>query len=268
MPTLIYDKHDGIARITLNRPEKRNAMTPEMSCRMADAWADSAADPAVRIILLSATGDTAFCAGSDLTLAVPLKAGRRAPSDEWDERYLSDPTIVERALLKGVECFKPIVAAINGIAIGGGMEMLMGTDIRIAAENARFGLSEVARGLVPAGGSMVHLPRQVGWCAAMELIMLGEPVSAVRAREIGLINQVVPAGELAATAEAVARKLAAGAPIAQQEAKRAMLLAADRSLEEGYACEQLAAAAVRHTEDAQEGIRAFVERRSPVFVGR
>ncbi len=268
MSTLIYEKRGAIARIVINRPEKHNAMTPEMSCRMTDAWTDAAEDPAIRVALLTGAGTAAFCTGSDLTLAVPLKAGRRAPENEWDERYLSDASIAHRALLKDVEFLKPIVVAVNGIAVGGGTEMLMNTDIRIAADNARFGLPEICRGLVPAGGSMVHLPQQVGWCAAMELIMLGQPISAARALEMGLVNKVVPAEELTVVAEGIAQQLAAGAPLAQQAAKRAMIAASGRPLAEGYAVEQAAMLSVRQTADAAEGVRAFTEKRSPIFVGR
>ena len=110
------------------------------------------------------------------------------PQDEWDERFVADESIMYRALLKGFDFFKPVVVAVNGIAVAGGMELLMSTDIRIVSESASFGLSEVSRGLLPSGGSLVHLPRQVGWCAAMEIVLLAEPISAQRASEMGFIN--------------------------------------------------------------------------------
>jgi enoyl-CoA hydratase len=265
---IIYEKHDGIAHIVLNRPQKYNALTPEMYCRLADAWEDSARDPEIRVALLGARGDKAFCTGSDLSLSVPLHTGARLPQDEWDERFVADESVMYRALLKGFDFFKPVVVAVNGIAVAGGMELLMSTDIRIASESASFGLSEVSRGLLPSGGSLVHLPRQVGWCAAMEIVLLAEPISAQRASDMGFINWVVPPNEVDQTARDAAKKLALGAPVAQTQAKEAMVRASGRPLEEAFEFELAASMVVRQTEDAREGPRAFMEKRAPHFVGR
>ena len=266
--SLIYEKAMGLARIVLNRPEKYNALTPEMFCRLADAWDDAAADPDVRVVLLTAAGDKAFCTGSDLALSVPLKTGARPPENEWDERYLADQSILDRALLRDATFYKPVVVAINGIAIAGGTELLWATDLRVASETATFGLTEVRRGLVPAGGSLVQLPRQVTWCRAMQIALVGETISAQQAAEFGLVNWVVLPSEVRPFAEKIAEQLAVGAPIAQQQIKKAIIRGSGRPIEEALEWEREASRIVRQTEDAREGPRAFVEKRPPRFIGR
>jgi len=162
MPDLLYEKRDGIAILTLNRPEQRNAFSPETMVRLAAAWIDFRDDDSLRVAILTGAGDTAFCAGGDLGRLMPLFTGAREPEDEWDRRLMDDVAgVMSTALLRPFELYKPIIAAINGYAVAGGAEILQSTDIRIASEEASFGLSEVQRGLVPGGGSMVRLPRQI-----------------------------------------------------------------------------------------------------------
>jgi enoyl-CoA hydratase len=172
MPDLLYEKlagsHAGIAVLTFNRPERRNAFTPELMVRLAEAWVDFRDDDALRVAILTGAGQDAFSAGGDLGRLLPLLTGARQPDDDWDRRFMADSArIMGTALLRPFELYKPIVAAINGFALAGGSEILQATDLRIASTKAAFGLSEVQRGLVPGGGSMVRLPRQMPWCKAM-----------------------------------------------------------------------------------------------------
>jgi enoyl-CoA hydratase len=267
MPQILYTKSGGVARITLNRPEKLNALTPEMFCRLADAWDDVAADDSVTVALLQAAGDRAFCSGGDLGRLVPLMTRARPAEDEWDERLLTDKLIVNRALLRNVPLYKPVVAAINGLALAGGTEILMSTDIRVASSSATFGLTEVRSGLIPAGGSLVHLPRQVSWPMAMEIVLVAEPMTAEQARQIGFVNRVVPPDEVAAVAEDFVGKLAKASPLALRKAKEAMVRSSGRPLEDGFSIENEVVKVVLRSSDAKEGPRAFMESRQPRFTG-
>jgi len=265
---LLYEKRDGIAILTLNRPERRNALSPESMCRLADAWRDFRDDDSLRVAILTASGDRAFCAGGDLERLMPLFTGARAPEDEWDRRLMADAgDIMATALLRPFELYKPIVAAINGTAVAGGSEILQSTDIRIASRNARFGLSEARRGLVPGGGSMVRLPRQIPYCKAMEILLLGEPVPAAEAHRIGFVNEVVAPEELMARALEVAGKLARNGPLALRKIKETVLRTSGLPLEDAYRIEHECAATVMASRDAREGPRAFMEKREPHFTG-
>ena len=191
MPDLLFEKRDGIAYLTFNRPERRNAISPQMMLQLADAWLEFRDDPALRVAILTGAGSEAFCVGGDLALLMPLFTGARKPADEWDERLLANLNRVPIALLKPFELYKPIIAAVNGYALAGGCEILSATDLRIASRTASFGLSEAQRGLVPGGGSMVRLARQVPHCKAMEILLLGDRMPAAEAHRIGLVNEVV-----------------------------------------------------------------------------
>ncbi|MGH7965797.1 MAG: enoyl-CoA hydratase/isomerase family protein, partial [Candidatus Binatia bacterium] len=185
MPALLYEKRDGIAYLTFNRPQVRNAINPEIVVRLADAWRDYATDDSLRVAIITGAGDKAFSAGADLHTLIPLLSGARKPEDEWDRRVLADPTLVATLQLRGFTLYKPIIAAINGFCLAGGTELIQATDLRIAAEHATFGLMEVTRALLPAGGSMVRLPRQIPYCKAMEVMLVGDPLSAHEAHRIG-----------------------------------------------------------------------------------
>ena len=239
-----------------------------MLCRLADAIVDFAADPAMRAAIVTGAGDKAFCAGGDLALTLPLLTGARAPADEWDRRLLDDPLVTAASQLRGFALDKPLIAAINGVCLAAGTELLLATDIRVAAEHAVFGLPEVTRGLLPFAGSMARLPRQLAWCQAMELLLTGESIDAAEAHRIGLINHVVPAAEVLAKAEALARRIAANGPLAVQAAKRTAIESNGLSLADAYRIEDEAWRTVRASDDAREGPRAFVEKRPPRFGGR
>ena len=267
-PHLLSDLQDGVLLLTLNRPAARNAISPELACRLADALLAAAADDAVRVVVLTGAGDRAFCSGGDLALTLPLMTGARAPADEWDHRLLTDPGIIDRSALRRFAFDKPVIAAINGACLAGGMETVLATDIRIAAPHASFGLPEVKRALIPFAGSLARLPRQVAHCHAMELLLLGDSVGAEEALRMGLINRVVPADEVLPTAMDFARRIAANGPAAIRAIKRIVRDGSGLPLGAGYDLEDAAKAVIMATEDAREGPLAFMQKRTPVYRGR
>ena len=268
MPDLLFEKRDGVAWITLNRPHAKNALSPEAFCGLADAWTELRDDPDLRVAVLTGAGSEAFTSGGDLKLLLPLWTGARKPENDWDRRLLADPGLSFVALLKTFELWKPIIAAVNGAALAGGCELMLACDIRLAVPHARFGLTEVQRGLVPGGGSMVRLPRQMPWARAMELLLTGDAISADEAARLGLISRVVEAATLLEEAEKIARRLARNAPLALEAIKRTALQTSGVPLAEAFQIEVQNAARVMQSEDAKEGPRAFAEKREPIWKGR
>jgi len=238
MSDLLYEKQGEIARITFNRPQRRNAFTAETFVLLADAWEDFRQDPQLRVAILSGSGDQAFSAGGDLKELIPLFTGARKPQSELEKRFMADlGAISDRALLKNYPLYKPVIAAVNGLAMGGGCEILQVTDLRIAVEEAVFSLPEVCHALTPGGGSTVRLARQIPYAQAMELLLTGSPISAAQALQMGLINRVVPRGQLQAEVEKFATRLTENGPLAVQAVKETVLRSSGRSLEEGFAIE-------------------------------
>jgi enoyl-CoA hydratase len=265
---LRYEVSDGVAVVTLNRPEARNAISPEVACRMADAFTEAAGDENVRVVILTGAGESAFCSGGDLALTLPLLTGARTPQDAWDRRLLDDPEVMRRSALRDWEFDKPIIAALNGHCMAGGMETALACDIRIAVEGALLALPEVKRGLIPFAGAVARLPRYVPHGLAMEILLTGDPVDAERALAIGLVNRVVSAEALMPTAWKMARSIAANGPVAVRTVKAVARKSFGRPLEEGFRLEDAAKAAIMATEDAREGPRAFMEKRPARFTGR
>jgi len=235
-----------------------------MLCRFADALAACDAAPDVRAIILTGAGDQAFYAGGDLAQTLPLLTGARSPADAWDRRVLAEPAV---AGMLGLHTEKPVLAAVNGLRLTAGMELLLATDIRVAAEHAGFGLPEVRHGLIPFAGALVRLPRQIPHCVAMEIMLGGVPISAAEAHQIGLVNHLAPGGEVLARTSEIARRIARNGPAAVRQAKRTINAASGRTLEEGLALEQDSKRIVLATVDAREGPRAFMEMRPPFFTG-
>ena len=269
MPHLLYEKRDGIAILTLNRPEQRNAFSPQTMVLLARAWKDFREDDAMRVAILTGAGDTAFCAGGDLKLLLPMFTGARQPETEWDHELMSNlGDVMATALLRPFELYKPIIAAVNGYAMAGGSEILQSTDIRIASRTASFGLTEVKRGLVPGGGSMVRLQRQIPYAKAMELLMTGDNMSAEEAHRVGFINEVVEPEALMPRALEIAAKIAKNAPLAVQAIKETAIRTNGIPLEEAFKIEHECSAKVMTSSDAREGPRAFAEKRKPDFKGR
>jgi enoyl-CoA hydratase len=268
MSDLLYEKNEGVVTITLNRAERRNAISPEMMVRLGEAWVDFQQDEALRVAILTGAGSEAFCVGGDLKLLIPLFTGARKPENEWDERLMANLSFTMTSLLKGFELYKPVVAAVNGVATAGGCEILQATDIRIAARGAKFGLAEARRGLVPGGGSLVRLARQIPYCKAMEILLLGDLVSAEEACRMGLINEVVEPEELLPRAQAIAARLVENGPFALRKIKEAVLRTSGVPLKEAFEIENQIAGEVMASADAREGPRAFIEKRPPKWLGR
>jgi enoyl-CoA hydratase/carnithine racemase len=267
-PALLYEKKDGVAVLTMNRPEVRNAMNAEMLCRLADAWQEVVDDATIRCAILTGTGDQAFCAGADLGDFIPVMMGTKPPKNEWDERAKGDPGIIYKGLLRGFDVVKPIIAAVNGHSYAGGTEILQATDIRVAAKDVRFAISEVKRSLFPMGGSTVRLVRQIPWALAMEILLTGEPISADEAWRIGLINKVVPREKVLAEAMRYAAVIAENGPLAVQAVKQSVLAGSGLSIAEALQKEMEIGIPVTASEDAREGPRAFKEKRKAVYKGR
>ncbi len=252
--TFTYEKRDKIAIMTINRPDAMNAFTAEMLRGMDAAFDDFQNDDNLWVAILTAAGEKAFSAGMDLKEAIPmLQSGDEMGYEDHTKRPFSD-------------VFKPIIGAVNGFCIAGGMEFLQGTDIRIAAETATFGLGEVRWGIIPTGGSHIRLPRQIPWAIAMEMLLSGRNLTAQRAYDIGLVNEVVPADKLMETALKWAETICKNGPLAVRTAKEI----ADRalSLESGFVLEKALGAGVIQSEDAKEGPLAFAKKRKPNFKGR
>jgi enoyl-CoA hydratase len=263
-----FEKNGSIAIVTLNRPEARNAISPEVMVKLDEAWSTVTNDDEIRVAILTGVGDKAFSAGADLAKTIPLMSGAKEPEDEWDKRFVNDRGLGGRALLRDIQVPKPIIAACNGHAIAGGMELVQGTDLRISVPEARFGVQEVKWGLFPAGGSTVRLPRQVPYARAMELLLTGDLLSADEALELGFLNRVVPRAELMKTATELAEKIAANGPLAVRAVLRSARECVGLKEQEAMRVESRHAGPVFQSKDAVEGPRAFLEKRGPVFVGK
>lgn len=256
--TLIYEVKGHVAVLTLNRPDQYNSITPEMRTGIRAVFNEANNDDNVWVIIFQANGEKAFCAGADLGSTV--KNLTATPETQLRE-VVPDPTKRHFS-----DIYKPIIAAINGICTAGGVEMMLGTDIRIASPNARFGLGEVRWGIVPLGGSHIRLPRQVPWAVAMEILLTGDMIEAERAREIGLINRIVPLETLHEEAFKLAERLCKNGPLALRTAKESAVRGLQ--LEQAFSQDFYLASRVFYSEDAKEGPKAFKEKRPPNFTGR
>jgi len=250
-----YEKEGRIAIFTINRPEVRNAQNLEVKRRLHDAFVDFRDDPDLWVCIITGAGEKAFCAGADMKELLPFMR-EHLPGSPW--AMPANP-------IRGFELWKPIIAAINGLALGGGLELALACDIRIASENARFGQPEVTIGLIPGGGGTQRLPRLIPWCKAAEMILMGRIIDAAEAYRIGLVNAVVPQEQLMSTAKEWAEEICRSAPLAVRAAKEAMVKGTSMSLEQGLQLENTLEGYVVHTEDYIEGTTAFVEKRKPDF---
>ncbi|WP_062988516.1 crotonase/enoyl-CoA hydratase family protein [Nocardia anaemiae] len=257
MPDCLVEKRDHVLIVTMNRPEARNALSAEMMAIMRDAWDQVDNDPDIRVAILTGAGG-AFCAGMDLKAMTAQHPGDNAGS--------FDPTKLE-ALLKGRRLTKPLIAAVEGPAIAGGTEILQGTDIRVAAESAKFGVSEARWGLFPLGGSAVRLVRQIPYTVAADILLTGRHITAAEAKEIGLIGHVVPNGTALDKALELAAQISANGPLAVQAILRTIRETEAMPEEDAFQIEAKLGMAVFRSADAKEGPKAFAEKRKPTFTG-
>jgi enoyl-CoA hydratase/carnithine racemase len=247
-------KEGRIAIFTINRPEAMNALNMETVRQFREAIIDFRDDDELWVGIVTGAGEKAFCGGADIKDTLPfMKEHSRA---QW---------AMPESIMRGLELWKPLVAAINGMALGGGLELALACDIRIAAENARLGTPEVTLGLIPGWGGTQRLPRAIPWCKAAELLLTGKLIDAREAYRIGLVNQVVPQAEVMTTAKEWAQAICKAAPLAVRAAKEAMLRGSAMTIEEGLRLENALVASVMATEDFIEGTTAFVEKRKPNY---
>ncbi|MFC1593069.1 enoyl-CoA hydratase/isomerase family protein [Candidatus Omnitrophota bacterium] len=255
---LDYKKEGRIAIFTLNRPEAMNAHNLELHRQMHEALVDFRQDPDLWVGIITGAGEKAFSAGADIKELFPYWREHRA--ERWE---------VPLTPMHGFELWKPLIAAVNGLALGGGMELALSCDIRIASENARFGQPEVRIGVLPAGGATWRLPRTIPWCKAAEMIFTGRIIDAQEAYRLGLVNKVVPAEQLMPTAKAWAEEICqASSPLAVRAAKEAMVRGTAMSEEENGRLEYSLFGYLLDTEDLAEGRTAFIEKRKPDWKGK
>jgi enoyl-CoA hydratase len=252
--TIQYERRDHVAIITINRPDAMNSLTLEMLLGIEEAFNDFNDDDDAWVAILTATGEKAFSSGLDLKEAAPMLTG-------GDEMGFADHTKRQFS-----DVFKPIICAVNGFCIAGGMEMMLGTDIRIASDHATFGLGEVKWGLIPLGGTHIRLPKQIPWAIAMQLLLTGKNIDAQRAYEVGILNEVVPADQLMPTALKLAERMCRNGPLAMKTAKEIAVRSLE--LETGFVMEKALGARVLRSDDAKEGPLAFSEKRPAKFTGK
>ena len=253
-----FELADGVAVITLNRPERLNAMDADAYRQLSEAWQRVRDDGEIRAAIITGAGDRSFTTGAD------IKSFLTAPQP-LSEFWLTQR---DQLLNRGLELWKPVIAAVNGYCLGGGMTLLLATDIRIAAEHATFGLAEVKRGVIAGNGGTQRIAAQLPHAIAMEWLLTGERFDAATAERWGLVNRVVPPGDLLETAHDFAARIAANAPLAVQASKELAIRSRDLGLAEGLRLEQTLNRMLAFTEDAQEGPAAFAEKREPRFKGK
>src|SRR5882762_6641512 len=255
---LLYEKRDRIAYVTLNRPKVLNALNTPTWTDLHAAFSDAQADPSILGVILTGAGDKAFIAGADISELAHVAAFEAEKSSRYGQEVLE---LIETL-------GKPVIAAVNGFALGGGCETAMACTMRIAAENAKFGQPEVKLGLLPGGGGTQRLPRLVGKARALQLILSGDMISAQDAYRIGLVNQVVPATDLITRAETILKQIFSNAPLAVKYALEAVNKGLETSQNEGLSLEASLFGLCAGTEDKKEGTQAFLQKRAAQFQGR
>ena len=258
LENVLYEKKDSIAYVTLNRPKVLNALNKKTWADLQTAFEAARDDAAVRGVILTGAGDKAFIAGADISELANVSAVEAEESSTFGQEVLN---LVENL-------GKPVIAAINGFALGGGCETAMACTIRVASEHAKFGQPEVKLGLIPGGGGTQRMPRLVGKGRALQIILSGEIISAQEAYRIGLVNEVVPAADVITRAEAILKQIFSNAPIAVKYSLEAVNKGLEASVAEGLSLEASLFGLCAGTEDKREGTQAFLQKRAPQFQGR
>lgn len=263
--SLLFEKSGHIATLTFNRPEAMNAMDPDTYKQLSEAWIEVRDNPDIWVAVITGANNPerppdkqAFTAGADLKKTIP-----QSP-ELWHFWQTQEDQILNR----GLEVWKPVVAAVNGFCLAGGMTLLFATDIRIASEHATFGISEVKRGILPGNGGTQRAVHQLPYPMAMELLLIGDALNAQDALKYGLVNRVVPHDQLLPATMQIAEKLAANPPLAVRAIKELAIRSQHLPLYDGLRLEQAIQSVLRQSEDAREGPRAFAEKRAPVYRGR
>jgi len=263
---LLSEKDGHVLTVTINRPAKKNAVNAEVLCGLSDSWRRLDEDEELRVCILTGAGDS-FCAGMDLSVISSLTSGA-PPADDFEARLKTEPNIIFDGWLKTYRPSKPVIAAVEGFALAGGTEILQGTDIRVAAESAVFGVTEVQRALFPMAGSTVRLPRQIPYTVAVEMLLTGNNYSARQCLEFGLVGHVVPDGEAITKAREIADRISNNGPLAVKAILKS--IRDSFGLPEAEAFEQKempVGLPIFSSKDAREGPKAFLEKRKPVFTG-
>ncbi|WP_459615566.1 enoyl-CoA hydratase/isomerase family protein [Bordetella sp. 2513F-2] len=258
-PPILHEYHEGVAWLTLNRPAALNAINDDMRRALPRALDEAAARDDVRVVVVSGAGPRAFCAGAD----IKEFDGPQEPAALWRQARVHQHWISAFDRLA-----KPSIAAVHGHCLGGGLEIALACDIRVASDDATFGFPETGHGIIPGAGGTQRITRMLGMGVALDMILSGEAIDAARAHAIGLVSRVVPSAELRQAALALARRIAARPPLAAQLAKEAVKAGADLPLASGMRYESDLSAHLLHTEDRLEAARAFREKRPPRFTGR
>jgi len=250
---VIFEKKGHVAYVTINRPERLNACDFETYARLAEVWREFRDDPAMRVGILTGAGERAFCAGSDIKSNYVERPGQEPADSPFTVMF---------------DLYKPIIAAINGHANGGGLEQALACDIRVAATHAQFGLGEVRLGWLPGGGGTQRLPRLIPLGRALQMLYTGNRIGADEALRLGLVDHVVPMGELMSKCEEIAAEICKSAPLGVQRIKQAALRGLDMPLADGLRLERELYLWLQGTDDAREGARAFAEKRTPEWKGK
>jgi enoyl-CoA hydratase/carnithine racemase len=258
------ERRDDVLVVTIDRPEARNALDRAASRALAETWMQFREDAALRVAVLTGAGDKSFCSGADLK---EIGAYYRSMSP-IERRERGEREAGLGGITRNLDPDKPVIAAVNGHCLAGGLELALACDLRVAAEHSTFGLPEVRWGLMPGAGGTQRLPRAIPLAVAAEMILTAQPIDAQRAYQVGLVNRVVPAARLMDEALALARWIARNGPLAVQAARAALYRGLHLPLEEGLRLEQFYAEPLRASDDVQEGLRAFAEKREPRFQGR
>jgi E-phenylitaconyl-CoA hydratase len=261
MPSVLYEQKGRIVTITINRPDAMNAIDPETHERLIEAWTRFRDDPDAWVAILTGAGEKAFSAGADLKTLIPAAFARDGDSSPIAKLGLGGIT-------RGLEIWKPMIAAINGHCLAGGLEQALACDLRLASDNATFGLTEVRWAIIPGAGGTQRLARTVPLARAMEMILMAQTIDAQEALRIGLVNKVVPLAELMPLARAWAEIICERGPLAVRAAKEAVLRGLTMPIADGLRLETLLSDTLRGTEDAVEGPKAFAEKRKPNFKAR